>query len=189
VIAVAPLTETDVQNTGIQIVPMRRRHLRAVLRIEDQQAQQGWSLGLFLAELRRTEGRAYLVARAGTDVVGFAGLLMVAGDAHVTNIAVDDSWRRHGIGSRLMLALAQRALDDGCTNLTLEVRAGNEAAIALYRRFGMAPAGIRKNYYADIGEDALIMWAHDIDAPAYRERLAAIAARLGGAATVEGFDA
>jgi ribosomal-protein-alanine N-acetyltransferase len=62
--------------------------------------------------------------------------------------------------------------------MTLEVRVGNVAAQGLYQRFGFAPVGVRKNYYAETGEDALIMWVRDIDNPAYIERLAAIEARL-----------
>jgi ribosomal-protein-alanine N-acetyltransferase len=62
--------------------------------------------------------------------------------------------------------------------MTLEVRVGNETAIALYRRFGMAPVGVRPNYYPETGEDALIMWVRDIDSEAYAERLAKIEAAL-----------
>jgi ribosomal-protein-alanine N-acetyltransferase len=70
---------------------------------------------------------------------------------------------------------------DGCTGLTLEVRVSNDAAQAMYRRFGYAPAGIRKNYYSDEGEDGLIMWAHDVHLRAHGERLAAIDRRLAAA--------
>ena len=70
-----------------------------------------------------------------------------ADDGHVTTIAVDPAWQRHGIGTRLLLALCREAVDRGVKALTLEVRAGNEPAQAMYRRFGFAPAGVRKNYY------------------------------------------
>jgi len=158
----------------IQILPMRRRHLRHVLRIEGQAVHRGWSLGLFMSELANETGRRYLVAKAGATVVGFAGMLFVGPDGHVTTISVDQAWQRRSIGTRLMLALSREAIDRGATALTLEVRATNEAAQAMYRRLGYAPAGIRRNYYADIGEDALVMWAHEVDTPAYRDRLDAI---------------
>ena len=162
----------------LTIEPMRRRHLRGVLRIEQAVNPRPWSLSLFSSELRYRESRIYLVARSGTTLVGFAGLMLVAGDGHVTNVGVDESHRRRSVATRLMLELARRALAEGAEALTLEVRVSNEAAQALYRRFGFAPAGVRKAYYADTNEDALIMWANDIDTPEYRARLFEIEAAL-----------
>ena len=80
--------------------------------------------------------------------------------------------RRHGLGRRLVLAVIEAALDMGARHMTLEVRAGNEAARHLYAGLGMAPVGTRPGYYGD--EDALILWAHDIDRPEYREMLAGL---------------
>ena len=77
-----------------------------------------------------------------------------------------------------MLDLIATALERGMRHLTLEVRVGNEPALALYRRFGMAPVGVRPNYYPVTGDDALIMWVRDIDSPEYADRLAGIAASL-----------
>jgi ribosomal-protein-alanine N-acetyltransferase len=74
--------------------------------------------------------------------------------------------------------LARAAPALGVRHLTLEVRVGNDPAQGLYRRFGFAPVGVRKNYYAETGEDAIIMWVRDIDTPAYAERLDAIEAHL-----------
>jgi ribosomal-protein-alanine N-acetyltransferase len=167
---------------------MRRRHLRNVLRIDAQQPQRGWSLGLYLAELKRADDRRYLVAHVDGVLVGFAGMLFQLPEAHVTTIAVDEALRGLRLGTRLMLVLARQAIAAGCQSLTLEVRAGNRPALALYRRFGLAPAGIRRGYYADIGEDALIMWAHDLATPAYAVRLADIEDRLHPPTTVEGLD-
>ncbi len=176
----------------VVITPMRRRHLRSVMRIESQAVHRGWSVGLYLAELRREQDRVYLVAKIGSDVVGFGGLLLQDEDAHITTIGVDEVKHGQRIGSRLMLALARAAIGAGAQNLTLEVRATNEPAIKLYRRFGLAPAGVRKNYYADIGEDAIVMWGHEIDSPAYASRLAAVEAdidaRTGTTTTLEGFE-
>ena len=157
--------------TGIRIEPMRRRHLRGVLRIEQESNPRPWSLSLFLSELRYTDSRVYLVARSGLDIVGYAGLMLVAGDGHVTNVGVAPEHRRQGIATRLMLVLARRAIAEGAEALTLEVRVSNTAAQDLYRHFGFSPAGVRKNYYSDSNEDALIMWAEDIGTPAYRARL------------------
>ena len=80
-----------------------------------------------------------------------------------------------------MLELVRRAIGRGSDSITLEVRASNKAALALYRRFGFAPSGVRKDYYKDPTEDALVLWAHEIDSPAYAERLAFIEEQLSGA--------
>lgn len=170
---------------GVELVTMRRRHLRGVLKIEAQVYPRPWSLGLFLSELALRTTRVYIVARVGSTVVGYAGLMLTGGDGHVTTIAVDPAWHRHGVGTRLLLALSRAGIARGCTGLTLEVRVSNEAAQTMYRRFGYAPAGVRKNYYSESNEDALVMWAHDADLPAYAERLDAIEARLRGATTIE----
>lgn len=170
----------------VHLVPMRRRHLRSVLRIEALVYPRPWSLGLFLSELGLRTTRAYVVARVGVSVVGYAGLLFAAGDGHVTTVAVDPAWERRGVATRMLLALARTGTARGCTSLTLEVRLGNVGAQELYRRFGFVPAGIRKGYYQETGEDALVMWAHDVDLPAYAERLEAVEAGVSGATVQEG---
>jgi ribosomal-protein-alanine N-acetyltransferase len=106
---------------------------------------------------------------------------MFSGDeAHVTTIAVDPTWHRHQVGTRLLLNLARASVIHGARHLTLEVRMSNAAAQAMYRRFGFETAGVRKNYYAETNEDALVMWAYHIDSPAYADRLAAIEAGIHG---------
>src|SRR3954469_19670869 len=109
----------------VRITTMRRRHLRGVLRIENQVYPRPWSLGLFMSELAMRAGRIYLVARIGPTVVGYAGLLFSIEDGHVTTIAVDPQWHRSKIGTRLLLALTRQAIADGAHNLTLEVRVSN----------------------------------------------------------------
>src|SRR5687767_9454882 len=167
----AARVEDHPEEFEVQLVPMRRRHLRSVLRIEAQVYPRPWSLSLFMSELALRSSRAYFVARVGGAVVGYCGLMLTGEDAHVTTIAVDPEWQRHKIGSRMLLNLAREALHRGARHLTLEVRMSNEPAQAMYRRFGFRPAGIRKNYYVETNEDALVMWADDIDTDEYAERL------------------
>jgi ribosomal-protein-alanine N-acetyltransferase len=162
----------------IEITTMRRRHVRGVLKIEQEVYPRPWTMGLFLSELSQRTSRIYLVAKVGATVVGNAGLMLVGSDGHVTTIAVDPSWHRRGIGSRLLLELSRLGIAAGCTALTLEVRVSNEAAQSMYRQFGYAPAGVRKNYYTETNEDALIMWAHDVDLAPYETRLDEIEAAL-----------
>src|SRR5882672_11478461 len=142
----APLT--------VHVQPMKRRHVRQVVRIEQQVYPRPWSSSLFHSELALRSTRSYFVARVGRDVVGYAGLMMTLDDGHVTTIAVDPKWHRHKIGTRLLLTLAREALARGASSLTLEVRMSNTPAQDLYRRFGFAPVGVRKNYYQETNEDA-----------------------------------
>ncbi|MSO78075.1 MAG: ribosomal-protein-alanine N-acetyltransferase [Acidimicrobiia bacterium] len=171
----------------VEIAAMRRRHVRSVLRIEQQVYPRPWSHSLFLSELALRATRSYFVARVGRDVVGYAGLMMSAEDGHIMTIAVDPSWHRHKLGTRLMIALAREALARDALNLTLEVRLGNLAAQHLYRRFGFAPVGVRKNYYqeAEKAEDALVMWVHAVDAPEYSALLDSIQRSIPGETVYE----
>ena len=121
---------------AVEIVEMRRRHLRAVQRIEARVYPRPWSLALFQSELALRSTRAYFVAREGRSVVGYAGVMMALDEAHVTTIAVDPDHHRRGIGTRLLLALVREGIARGATGCTLEVRLTNRAAQDLYRRFG-----------------------------------------------------
>ncbi|HET6792916.1 MAG TPA: ribosomal protein S18-alanine N-acetyltransferase [Acidimicrobiales bacterium] len=171
---------TDRRSVAVHLVPMRRRHLRSVLRIESQVYPRPWSLSLFLGELGLRSSRYYIVARVDGVVVGYAGLMHSLDEAHVTTIAVDPAWQRHSIGSRLMLNLTRAAIARGARHMTLEVRVSNQAAQHMYRRFGFETEGLRKNYYAETNEDALIMWVHGIDSPDHGARLAGIEHGIAG---------
>ncbi|HUR78846.1 MAG TPA: ribosomal protein S18-alanine N-acetyltransferase [Acidimicrobiales bacterium] len=169
----------------VHLTPMRRRHLRTVLRIETEVYPRPWTTNLFMRELGMRSSRSYYVAKVGPTVVGYSGVMLIVEDAHVTTIAVDPAWHRHQIGTRLLLNLARDAGQRGARHLTLEVRVSNEPAQGMYRKFGFRPAGIRKGYYAETNEDALVMWADDIDQPEYAQRLARIESAVRGATTID----
>jgi ribosomal-protein-alanine N-acetyltransferase len=171
----------------VHVQPMKRRHVRSVVRIEQQVYPRPWSSSLFHSELAMRSTRAYFVARVGRDVVGYAGLMMTLDDGHVTTIAVDPRWHRHKIGTRLLAVLAREAIDRGASSLTLEVRMSNLGAQDLYRRFGFGPVGVRKNYYQEVNEDALVLWAHEVDRPEYAARLDRIEASIPGETVVDGY--
>jgi ribosomal-protein-alanine N-acetyltransferase len=162
------------------IEPMRRRDLRQAMPIEAAAYPTSWSKRVFESELDQVASgsRIYLVARLGREVVGYAGAWIVPdpdGDqAHVTNVVVAAAHRRRGVATRLLVALARAAIDRGCVAWTLEVRAGSVGAQELYRAFGFAPAGVRRNYY-DNSEDAIVMWCHDIHLPQYVAHLEELA--------------
>lgn len=170
----------------VRICAMRRRHLRSVTRIEQRVYPRPWSYGLFLGEIGQRATRVYLVARVGAGVVGYAGLFHAVDESHITTIVVDPHWHRRGIATRLLIALSRAAIERGSRSLTLEVRVSNAGAQSLYRRFGYVPAGMRKAYYPDNLEDALVMWAHDVHTPEYADRLAAIESTLRGTTVIEG---
>ncbi len=175
----------DADELEVVIGPMRRRHLRSVLRIEQQVYPRPWSMGLFMSELGMRGSRVYVVARIGPTVVGYGGLMLITGDGHITTLAVDPAWHRHKLGTRLLHTLAVAAIERGAEHLTLEVRASNRAAQELYRAFGFAPAGVRKGYYVETKEDAIVMWANDIATDDYTARLQRLAAGLPGATVLE----
>lgn len=172
---------------------MRPRDLPRVHDIERRVYPRPWSLELFEAELRRTDDRRYVVA-LGRDparpawwprrLYGYAGVLVQVGEAHITTVAVEPAQHRRKIATHLVLAVMRAARRMGAQAATLEARVANRGAQRLYAGFGFAPVGVRPGYYAETGEDALIMWAHDIQSAEYGERLDAQAQRLdapGGA--------
>ena len=160
----------------IVVEPMRRRHLNQVMPIEQASYPKPWSRSVFESELDQvsTGLRHYVVARSGRNVVGYAGLWVTPdpdGDqAHVTNVAVSPDHRRSGVATKLLVAQAQHAIGRGCVAWTLEVRVSATGAQELYRRFGFAPAGIRRRYYENT-EDAIVMWCHDLATAEYASRL------------------
>lgn len=163
---------------ALVVEPMRKRDLKKVLVIESTAHPKPWSASVFASELdlaRRGE-RYYAVGRMLGDIVAYGGLMFVADEAHVTNVAVEPELRQRGLARAIMCHLAEVAIERGAKALTLEVRVSNVAAQRLYREFGFAPAGVRQRYYEN-SEDALVMWAHDIDGDDYRLRLAQLAER------------
>ena len=162
----------------LEIVKMRRRHLRGVMAIEREAYVRPWSPNLFVAEMTEPNNRNYIVAKRDREIVGYAGLICYGDEAHITNIAVDPMLQGHGIAHRLLAEEIVAAQDMGATAISLEVRVTNWRAQRVYARFGFHPVGIRRNYYAELHEDALIMWTDDVRDRAYRGRLNAIVQKL-----------
>ena len=173
------LDQTSDDADGFRLTPLRRRHVRAVLEIEEASYPKPWTAGVFNSEidLARRGERHYVAAFENAELVGYGGLMFAVDEAHITNIAVSPHHHRHGYATRILLHLAHEAITRGFGALTLEVRVSNTAAQELYRRFGFVPAGIRKNYYEGV-EDAVVMWCHDIDSESYAERLRGLEAGI-----------
>jgi ribosomal-protein-alanine N-acetyltransferase len=162
----------------LEIARMRRRHLRGVMAIERQAYARPWSPNLFVAEMSESNNRNYLVARIDREVVGYSGLICYGDEAHVTNIAVDPMLQGHGIAHRLLYEQILAATAMGGRAVSLEVRVTNWRAQRVYARFGFHPVGVRRNYYAELHEDALIMWTDDVRDEGYGLRLRRIADEL-----------
>ena len=105
------------------------------------------------------------------SIVGYAGLWLMTDEAHITTIAVDPEYQGYGIGELLLLGLMDRAKQIGARWLTLEVRVSNHVAQALYRKYTFKDMGVRRRYYSDNGEDALVMWTDPIDSETFRRAL------------------
>lgn len=112
------------------------------------------------------------------SIVGYGGLWLMTDEAHITTIAVDPDYQGNGLGELLLLGLIDRARQIGARWLTLEVRASNEVAQALYRKYTFKEMGVRRRYYSDDGEDALVMWTDPIDSDTFREAVQANRDRL-----------
>ncbi|HZP80022.1 MAG TPA: ribosomal protein S18-alanine N-acetyltransferase [Chthonomonadaceae bacterium] len=154
----------------VSIEPMRRTDLDAVHRIDKRCFPTPWLPSAYLTELSNRSA-CYLVARFGLEIVGFGGQWVISDEAHITTLAVDPMHRGRKIGERLLLALMEEAIYQGASHATLEVRESNRAAQSLYRKYGFRNAALRKNYYTDNGENAIVMWADDIHTLSYQQRL------------------
>ena len=163
------------------VEPMRMGDVGAVLEIERLSFSSPWPAFAFEQELTANRLAHYRVVRLGARVVAFGGIWLMVDEAHITTFGVHPDHRRKGIGRRLLLQLAEVALELGSARMTLEVRLGNEPAQALYRSFGFAVNRRRVAYYSDDGEDALVMTTPDLAGPVMQRLLVAERARVAEA--------
>ena len=154
------------------VEPMRMADVPTVHEIERLSFSTPWPAHAFEQELTGNRMARYLIARAGEQVVGFGGIWLMVDEAHITTFGVHPEWRRRGVGRQLLIALVELSEQMRASRMTLEVRAGNQAAQELYRRFGFIVAGRRARYYTDDGEDALIMTTPALAGPRMRAILA-----------------
>ncbi len=135
---------------------MRKEHVAQIAELEKLCFSAPWSEKSIASELEN-DISLWLVALEGDTVVGYVGSQTACGDTDMMNIAVHPDWRRRGIAQILIELLIQRLKNWGCASLSLEVRASNAAAIALYEKLEFKQVGRRPNYYRDPKEDALIL--------------------------------
>lgn len=139
--------------------PMLIDDLKAILEIERDSFSTPWSLEAFKTELIDNEYARYLCLEFEGQVIGYMGLWFILDEGHITNIAITPNHRGKKWGEFLMRSVIEKMAEQGMERMTLEVRISNNPAQSLYKRLGFTVAGVRKGYYADTGEDAMIMWA------------------------------
>ncbi len=162
------------------VEPMQQSDVATVAAIERIVFTMPWSSSAFGYELRANPLSHYLVARTrsvprsagdqGLDpsIVGYGGFWMMLDEAHVCTLGVHPDWRRHGVGELLLSTMIARAGELNANVVTLEVRVSNLPAQRLYEKYGFSAMGVRKGYYSDNQEDALIMTTEPITTAAYQ---------------------
>ena len=144
----------------IHIRKMKYSDINHVMEVEKSSFTSPWTKEIFYQEIEKNSHAHYFVVESNEQVIGYAGMWIVVDDAQITNIAIKPDYRGFRIGERLFQHIYQHAIQNGVKRLSLEVRASNYVAQRLYRKFGLVPGGIRKNYYTDNQEDAIIMWVN-----------------------------
>lgn len=139
---------------------MQSDDITAVMHIDKVCFSAPWSREIYEQELEKNDFAYYFVMEESGNVVGYAGLWIVEDDAQVTNIALLPKYRGYKIGEKLFGFSMQFAMKLGASRLSLEVRESNIIAQKLYRKFGLVPGGVRKRYYPDNNEDAIVMWVN-----------------------------
>ena len=142
----------------IRLRNMTLDDLTDIMEIELLSFSVPWSRNAFVEELTVNDKCLYLVAEHEKNVIGYIGMWKIFDEGHITNVAVHPKFRGRKVGCALIKELEAHAKNALIQRVTLEVRESNTVAISLYTKFGFQRAGIRKGYYSDTGENALIMW-------------------------------
>jgi len=186
------------------IEPMQLRDVAQVMEIERLSFPSPWSARAYRYELKENNLSHYFIARPrrplakkepsfwvglrrslgmaaspGVNILGYGGFWLMAGEAHISTIAVWPEWRRRGIGELLVVAMLERAVELGADLATLEVRVSNVAAQCLYQKYGFDKVGLHPRYYSDRGEDALIMTTKRLTSAAFQSGFQRLKAELG----------
>jgi [ribosomal protein S18]-alanine N-acetyltransferase len=150
----------------ITIAPLAsERDLDAVLHIEGESFSSPWTRDMYLAELKNVGVSFCYLARDETGhAVGFCSFWRIVDELHINNLAVLPGYRRRGIASTLLMFVLKEGARLGAGSVTLEVRRSNDDARRLYERFGFAASGVRRGYYTNPVEDALVMWCSNLRA-------------------------
>ena len=155
----------------LSIATMMPPDISAVARIERASFSTVWPSDAFFNELSTNKLAHYFVGRVDDRIVVYGGIWVILEDSHVTTLAVDPDYRGKRFGEVMLLRLVDEALDRGAAWMTLEVRESNAVAQRLYRKYGFTTVTMRRGYYSDDNESALVMWAGNLRSELYRNRL------------------
>lgn len=150
---------------------MRLEDIEHISRLERRCYTLPWSSSAYVTEVGNPN--AYYITAKDSDgtLVGYAGMWVIMDEIHITTIAVDPARRGLKIGERLLLDILEEGIAHGATRATLEVRERNTVAHNLYLKYAFEDVAVRKNYYSDNGENAIIMWANDLTSAPYQSLL------------------
>lgn len=146
------------ENSKLIIRDMVSSDVDGVFQVEKNCFEHHWSKGEFEKEMKNDVAN-YLVAEIDNKIVGYVGIWFIAGEGHITNVAVHSDYRGKKIGDELIKHLVKKCIENDIFAMTLEVRISNIVAQNLYKKYGFKLSGIRKEYYSDNKEDAMIMWS------------------------------
>lgn len=147
---------------SFNIVPLELKHIEGVLEVDKLCFSIPWSRESFIDEVLQNKFARYVTAIFEDKVFGYAGMWLIAGEGQITNIATHPEYRGMGVASSMLESLLAICKEEKILSITLEVRSSNSAALNLYKKYGFFQEGLRKQYYADNNEDAIIMWKHNI---------------------------
>jgi [ribosomal protein S18]-alanine N-acetyltransferase len=147
-------------NDSLTFRLMEEKDLDQVMQIELESFTLPWSREAYYNELTKNQFAVYIVLEDHENVIGYCGMWLIIDEAHITNIAVHPDYRGKKLGEALLRKVMEVAREHGAKTMTLEVRVTNNIAQSLYRKLGFQNGGIRKNYYTDNQEDALVMWVN-----------------------------
>ncbi|WP_426449823.1 ribosomal protein S18-alanine N-acetyltransferase [Paenibacillus sp. S-38] len=139
--------------------PMEAEHIPVICEIEQESFTTPWTAGAFHNELTNNQFARYLVLEVEGEIGGYGGMWLIMEEAHVTNVAVRAKFRGRKLGELLVREMQRTASLYGAIRMTLEVRPSNHVALGLYEKLGFRSVGVRRGYYTDNQEDAVIMWA------------------------------
>ena len=139
---------------------MEERDLDAIMVLEERCFTLSWSREAFYNELNQNRFATYLVLEEEGQIIGYCGAWLVVDEAHITNIAILPEFRGRGLGEALLSKMIEQCKEQNIERMTLEVRETNTVAQSLYTKLGFQKGAIRRNYYSDNQEDAIVMWVN-----------------------------
>lgn len=162
----------------VAIRRMRLEDIDAIVELDKKCFPTPWSASAYITEAHNPSAY-YVAAWADDTLAGYAGMWLIMDEAHITTIGVDPGYRGRKIGEQILVNLIEHAIKNGATRATLEVRKHNLVAQSLYTKYGFQTVAVRKGYYTNNNEDALVMWTNGMDQPDYLRTLAQNVERLG----------